>query len=44
MIMLIDEKNYVDKAEKVTDKLSHTQKARNGKRLVDKAGILFMRI
>ena len=38
MIMLIDEKNYVDKAEKVIDKLSHIQKTRNGKRLVDKAG------
>ena len=38
MIMLIDEKNYVDKAENVIDKLSHIQKTRNGKRLVDKAG------
>ena len=38
MIMLIDEKNYVDKAEKVIYKLSHIQKTRNGKRLVDKAG------
>lgn len=36
--MLIDEKNYVDKAEKVIYKLSHIQKTRNGKRLVDKAG------
>lgn len=36
--MLIDEKNYVDKAENVIYKLSHIQKTRNGKRLVDKAG------
>ena len=40
MIMLIDEKNYVDKAEKVICKLSqsHIKKNRNGKCLVDKAG------